>query len=179
MSVGTPTGARLVWQGRFLEVHVAPYGSSGHWEYVKRARGIEAAVILALTDAREIVLVEQYRPPLGAPAIELPAGLVGDEEAGEAALASARRELVEETGFEAAQWDYYGDFASSPGMVGEIFHFYRATGLTRVGPGGGTASEGIIVHLVPLDRLGSFIAAARARGCAIDTRLLIGLGLLA
>lgn len=167
-----------VWQGRFLEVHVAPYGSAGRWEYVKRARGVQAAVILALTDKREIVLVEQYRAPLGCPCIELPAGLVGDEAAGEEPLASAQRELIEETGYAAARWEAFGAFASSPGMVGEVFHFYRATGLTRVGPGGGVPGEGITPHVVALADLPAFIAAARARGCMIDTRLLIGFSLL-
>lgn len=170
--------SRAVWKGRFLEMHVAPWGQSGAWEYVKRTRGIEAAVILALTDAREIVLVEQYRPPLGRQCIELPAGLVGDETAGEDVIASARRELMEETGFAARHWEEIGQFASSPGMVGEIFHLYRATGLTREGAGGGTASEGIAVHVVPLDGLAQFLADARVRGCAIDTRLILGLGLV-
>ena len=167
-----------VWEGQFLEMHVAPFGSSGRWEYVKRVRGIQAAVILALTEAREIVLVEQYRPPLGRTCIELPAGLVGDETRGEAVLDSAQRELMEETGFAAEHWELIGEFASSPGMVGEMFHFYRATGLTRSGAGGGTESEDILVHVVPLATLADFLAACRLRGCAIDTRLLIGLGLV-
>jgi ADP-ribose pyrophosphatase len=166
------------WQGRFIEVHVVPWGDGGQWEYVKRVRGIQAAVILAITDAREIVLVEQYRPALGRPAIELPAGLVGDESEGEEVFATARRELHEETGFEAATWESFGEFASSPGMVGEIFHFYRATGLTRTGPGGGVSNEGISVHVVPLAELPAFLQTARASGCAIDTRLLIGLSLV-
>lgn len=170
--------SETVWRGQFLEVHVAPYGSAGRWEYVKRVNGIAAAVILAVTDARELVLVEQYRAPLGAPCIELPAGLVGDQEAGEDPLASARRELEEETGFRAAHWEDFGIFASSPGMIGEIFHFYRATGLTRVGEGGGDAGEGITPHVVPVAEMPAFIAAARARGCLIDTRLLIALSLL-
>lgn len=167
----------LVWQGRFLEVHVAPHGSSGRWEYVKRVNGIAAAVILAVTDAGEIVLVEQYRAPLACPCIELPAGLVGDETAGEDPLTSAQRELEEETGFRATNWEDFGIFASSPGMLGEIFHFYRATGLTRVGPGGGDPGEGITTHLVPIPQVPAFIEAARARGCMIDTRLLIALQL--
>jgi ADP-ribose pyrophosphatase len=167
-----------VWQGRFLEVHVAPWGDGGQWEYVKRTRGIQAAVILALTDAGEMVLVEQYRPPLGCNCIELPAGLVGDEDKDEAIFGSAQRELLEETGFEADRWESFGEFASSPGMVGEIFHFYRATGLRRVGPGGGVGNEGIVVHIVPLAGLAAFLEGARARGCAVDTRLLIGLALV-
>ena len=172
------SGDEVVWKGRFLEMHVAPWGDGGQWEYVKRTRGIGAAVILALTDAGEVVLVEQHRPALGRPAIELPAGLVGDETEGEDAFASARRELAEETGFEAARWEDFGEYASSPGMVGETFRFYRATGLSRTGPGGGVDGEAIIVHLVPLDGVGAFLQAARARGCAIDTRLLILLSLV-
>ncbi len=168
----------VVWKGRFLEVHVAPWGDGGQWEFVKRTRGIQAAVILALTDAGEVVLVEQHRPALGRTAIELPAGLVGDETEGEDVFVSAQRELLEETGFEAAHWEAFGEFASSPGMVGEIFHFYRATGLKRVGPGGGVDNEGIIVHVVPLNGVSAFLQSARARGCAIDTRLLILLSLV-
>lgn len=176
---GWPDGnSRPVWKGHFLEAHVAPWGEGGQWEFVKRVAGIEAAVILALTDAGEIVLVEQYRPPLGKPAIELPAGLVGDESEGEDVLASARRELHEETGFEADHWEGFGEFASSPGMVGEMFHFYRATGLRRTGPGGGVSNEGITVHVVPVAGLPAFLDAARARGCAIDTRLLLALRLV-
>lgn len=172
------SGDEVVWKGRFLEMHVAPWGDGGQWEFVRRTRGIGAAVILALTDAREVVLVEQYRPALGRAAIELPAGLVGDETEGEEAFASAQRELFEETGFEAAHWESFGEFASSPGMVGEIFHFYRATGLKRVGAGGGVDNEGIVVHIVPLDGISAFLASARARGCVVDTRLLILLSLV-
>lgn len=166
------------WQGRFIEVHVAPWGEGGRWEYVKRVNGISAAVILGLTDAREIVLVEQYRVPLGAPCIELPAGLVGDHDPGEDPLASAKREFCEETGFTAASWEALGEFASSPGMVGETFHLYRATGLQRSSPGGGHSGEGITAHVVPLDEVPAFLEAARARGCMVDTRLLIALPLL-
>ncbi|TPE60216.1 NUDIX hydrolase [Sandaracinobacter neustonicus] len=161
-----------------MEAHVAPWGDGGQWEFVKRARGIQAAVIVALTDLHELVLVEQYRAPLGCPCIELPAGLVGDETEGEDVFDSARRELFEETGFEAETWEAFGEFASSPGMVGEIFHLYRATRLTRTGPGGGVDNEGIVPHIVPVSQIPSFIESARARGCAIDTRLLIGLSLV-
>jgi ADP-ribose pyrophosphatase len=167
-----------VWQGKFLEAHVAPWGDGGQWEYVKRVRGIQAAVIVALTDLHELVLVEQFRPALGRPCIELPAGLVGDETDGEHVFDSARRELFEETGYEADTWEEFGEFASSPGMVGEIFHLFRATGLRRTGAGGGVANEGIVPHVVPVSLIPSFIESARSRGCVIDTRLLIGLGLV-
>jgi ADP-ribose pyrophosphatase len=169
---------KVVWGGRYLEMHVTPHGVSGRWEFVKRIKGIQAAVILAITDTREVILVEQYRPPLGKPCIELPAGLVGDEGSDEDPIVAARRELLEETGYTATDWEFVGEFASSPGMVGEIFHFYRATGLSLQGPGGGIEGEGITVHKVPLAGLRPFLDAARARGCAVDTRLLLGLGLV-
>jgi ADP-ribose pyrophosphatase len=149
--------------------------ASRRWEYATRARNIRAAVILAL-DAGHVVLVEQYRVPLGKFCLELPAGLIGDETEGEEALASAQRELEEETGYRAAQWEDLGEFYSSPGMLGESFTLVRATGLTKVGEGGGTASEDIVVHRVPLDKIAETIAEHRARGHGIDVRLLMLLG---
>src|SRR5688572_3025740 len=116
----------------------------GRWEYASRARGIRAAVILAL-DAGEVILVEQYRVPIGRFCLELPAGLIGDETEGEDALASAARELEEETGYSAAQWQDLGEFYSSPGMITESYTLLKATGLTRTGDGGGTAHEDIVV----------------------------------
>ena len=77
------------WTGKFLEVH-----KQGTWEFVARPRAIGAAVILALTDARDVVLVEQYRVPLGCRCIEFPAGLIGDA-GDETPAASAARELHE------------------------------------------------------------------------------------
>lgn len=166
------TDDKIVWRGRFLAMHVAPFGSAGQWEYVRRVNGIQAAVTLALTDANEVVLVEQFRAPLGRPCIEFPAGLVGDETEGEDVLESARRELLEETGYVADRWEYFGEFASSAGMVGEMFHFYRATGLRRVGAGGGVSGENIIVHVVPLGDVPAFLRSVRERGCVADMRIL-------
>lgn len=165
---------KTVWRGKYIEAVV-----DGRWEYVKRTRGISAAVILALTDAREVVLIEQMRVPLERRCIELPAGLVGDETPGEDAAVSAARELEEETGFRAARWEEIGEFASSPGMVGETFRLFRATGLTRVGQGGGVAHEEIETHVVPLANIAAFIAGKRAEGRAIDVKLLAMLGLAA
>ena len=74
-----------------------------------------------------------------------------------------------------------GEFYSSPGMVSESFTLLMATGLTRVGDGGGVDSEDIIVHRVPLDAIAEFVAEKRAEGCGIDVRvaMLLGGGLLA
>ena len=161
---------QIEWAGQWIVAK-----RRGRWEYAGRARGIRAAVILAV-DAGEVLMVEQYRVPLGKFCLELPAGLIGDETEGESAIDSARRELEEETGYRAAQWEDLGEFYSSPGMLEESFTLLKATGLTRVGEGGGTHDEDIVVHRVRLDRLAETIAAHRAKGHAIDMKLMILLG---
>ncbi|MBA4758088.1 NUDIX hydrolase [Sphingosinicella sp.] len=163
---------KTVWKGRFLEAVV-----ENDWEYVRRPGGMGAAVILAVTGAAEIVLVEQYRVPLGASCLELPAGLVGDD-GPEDVLTAARRELEEETGFRAETLEDLGVFTSSPGMTSEHFTLVRATGLVRVGAGGGVEGENITVHCVPLRTLPHFIAEKRRAGVMIDVRLLAALTLL-
>jgi len=161
------------WRGKYLEVR-----REGSWEYAARTRGIGAAVILALTDAREIILVEQWRVPLGCRTIELPAGLVGDDSAGEAAAVSAARELHEETGFVATRFDDLGEYATSPGMTSETFRLFRAHGLTRDGAGGGVDGEDIAVHVVPLAGLGGWLDVRRSEGRMVDSRLLVALALV-
>ncbi len=161
------------WRGKYLEVR-----REGGWEYAARARNVGAAVILAVTDAREIVLVEQWRVPLGRSTIELPAGLVGDDSDGEAAVVAAARELTEETGFVATALDDLGEYATSPGMTSETFRLFRARGLARAHAGGGTDAESIVVHVVALDGLAGWLGARRRDGCAIDSRLLLALALV-
>jgi len=162
------------WEGRFLAVEVRD-----GWEYAARTRDIGAAVILALdraADGDHVLLVEQYRVPLNRRCIELPAGLVGDEGEDEPVERAAARELEEETGYRAARVEALGVFHSSPGLTSEAFTVVRATGLTRVGEGGGIAGEDIRVHRVALTELTDFLAARRAEGCAMDAKLLILLG---
>jgi ADP-ribose pyrophosphatase len=158
---------QTVWQGKYIAAK-----RRGTWEYVSRARGIQAAVIVAIEDGH-VILVEQYRVPLGRRCLELPAGLVGDETEGESVEASAARELEEETGYRADRIVSLGSFYSSPGMVSEGFTLVRATGLTKVGEGGGTEDEDIVVHRVPLSELAAFVAEKRATGVGIDVKMLL------
>lgn len=160
-----------VWQGKFITAK-----RQGRWEYVARARGIRAAVIVAIDDDGHLLLVEQYRVPLGRRCLELPAGLIGDGGDDEADETAAARELEEETGYRAAQIESLGEFFSSPGMVSESFTLVRAHGLTRVSDGGGVEGEDIIVHRVKLADVPAYVAACRARGMAIDVKLLLALG---
>ena len=146
----------VMWAGRFITAK-----RRGKWEYVGRARGIRAAVILAIDDGH-VLLVDQYRVPLGRRCIKLPAGLVGDHDADEDAGIAASRELEEETGYRAARLQSVGEFFSSPGMVSESFTLFRAHGLEKTGEGGGVEGEDIHVHRVPLAGLTAQIAAWRA-----------------
>jgi ADP-ribose pyrophosphatase len=156
-----------VWEGKYLAVK-----KRGTWEYVARTRSISAAVILAV-DEGDVILVEQFRVPLGRRCLELPAGLIGVEQQGEAVQAAAIRELEEETGYRAAHMTYLGYYYSSPGKVSEGFCLLRAEVLERTGTGGGVEGENIEVHRVPLAELPAFVAAKRTEGCAIDVRMLL------
>ncbi len=159
----------IVWQGKFIAAK-----TRGKWEYVSRTRGVHAAVILAIDDGH-VILVEQFRVPLGRSCLELPAGLVGDHGAEETEIAAAR-ELEEETGYRAGRIEVLGEFWSSPGMVSESFTLLRASDLTKVSDGGGVDGEDIAVLRVPLDGIAGFIEERRKLGDAIDVKLLTLLG---
>ena len=146
------------WRGRFLEVR-----KRGRWEYAARTGGIHAAVVLALDDGH-VILIDQYRVPLGRRCLELPAGLVGDDREAEEATVAGARELEEETGYRAARVESLGDYYSSPGMTSESFTLVRATDLTKVGEGGGEGGRG---HHCPPRRFGrgrGFRRGTAARG---------------
>ena len=161
-----------LWDGRFITAK-----RRGRWEYVSRARNIRAAAIIAIdTDAdgeRHVILVSQYRVPLGRFCLEIPAGLVGDLSGAEDedVLAAAARELEEETGYRAGQLDVIGEFYSSPGMISECFTLLRATGLEKISAGGGEGDENILVHRIPVDEVADFVAAWRAAGHGVDVRI--------
>ena len=160
----------VAWQGKWITAK-----RRGKWEYVARARGIRAAAIVAIDADGHVLLVDQYRVPLGKRCLELPAGLIGDEAGHEddSPFDAARRELLEETGYDCAAIEDLGEYHSSPGLVSESFPLVRATGLTRVGEGGGLADEDILVHRVPRAEIAAFVAAKRAEGLAIDVKLLL------
>jgi ADP-ribose pyrophosphatase len=163
----------IMWQGKFITAR-----KRGKWEYVSRARGVRAAVILAINEQDHVILVEQFRIPSGRSCIELPAGLIGDDAGaeGEDATAAARRELEEETGYRAGHMQVLGEFYSSPGMVTESFTLLRAHDLVRVSEGGGTEGENITVHHVPRAEIAKRVDEWRAQGLGIDVRLLMLLG---
>lgn len=160
-------GPRVMWAGKYLRAL-----KQGRWEFASRVGEVRAVVILAEHEGK-VVLIEQMRVPIGEKCLELPAGLVGDEDENATVEGTAVKELEEETGFTAATIERLGDFYSSPGMLSESFTLVRATGLRKIGDGGGTEHEEITVHLVPRADIPAFVAAKRAEGVAIDVKLLL------
>lgn len=165
----------VLFRGRFLELR----RKLPAWEYATRANARGCVAILAITDQDEVILTEQYRPPMSCEVIELPAGLLGDEPGleDEALLGSAQRELREETGYEAREWTLLMEGASSAGLTDECAALYLAEGLTKVSAGGGVAGENIRIHLVPVSEVYSWCRDRQGEGKAVDFKIFAGLWL--
>lgn len=162
----------VLFEGHFLRLK-----KEGRWEYVERCKTSGIVAILPVTDNNELILVEQFRVPVNQRVIEIPAGLAGDIEGSENEdlAEAARRELLEETGYEAQTMDYLTEGPPSAGLSTEIVTFFRARGLRKVSAGGGDGSENIQVHVVPLAELDSWIATKRKEGCLIDYKIYVTL----
>ena len=151
----------------------------GHWESCERthAQGM-AVIIIAVTPDDEVLFVEQFRVPLQALTIEMPAGLVGDIHAGESIEVSAIRELEEETGWTAAHAEVLMIGPTSSGSSSEKIAFVRATGLRKVGEGGGDGDEDITVHAIPRARAAAWLAQKIGEGYELDAKLWAGLWMI-
>jgi ADP-ribose pyrophosphatase len=159
-------------EGRYLRL----VNWSG-WEFAERSRGLEAVAIVAVTREKELILTEQFRVPLGKSVVDLPAGLVGDE--GEDTLESAAsRELEEETGFKARSFRRVFSGPTSAGLSNEVLNLLFASGVTKVGDGGGVSGESIKVHVVKLDRLLGWIRRYEKTGGMVSPNVLVALALL-
>ena len=129
--------SETLFEGRFLRVK-----RKERWEYVERCKTSSIVAILAITERQELILIEQFRVPVGRRVIEIPAGLAGDIEGkeNESLTAAAKRELSEETGYEAQRMEYLTEGPSSAGLSTEVISFFRAAELEKVCKGGGDAT---------------------------------------
>jgi len=166
--------AETLYEGQWLRLR-----HRGRWEYAERTHGKGMAVIIvARTPEDRVLFVEQYRIPLGTRTIEMPAGLVGDQSGEDTLEDAARRELVEETGWEPAKVEVLLVGPTSSGMSNERIAFVRATGLVRVGPGGGDETEDIVGHEVPRVEAPAWLVRKQAEGYELDLKLWAGLWML-
>ena len=164
----------ILYQGDWLRLV-----KRGHWESCERVHGQGMAVIIiAVTPADEVLFVEQYRVPLGARTIEMPAGLVGDDHAHDTLEDAARRELVEETGWQPGNVEVLLVGPTSAGMSNERIAFVRAGDLVKVGAGGGVDNEDITVHAVPRSEAPEWLVRKRAEGFELDLKLWAGLWMI-
>jgi len=173
----TPSpSSRVLAQGQFLRLMNA-HG----WEYVERCQTTGVVTIVALTRSSKLILVEQFRPPVQRRVVELPAGLAGDIQGQEQEdlEAAARRELLEETGYEAGRMELLTVGPTSAGLSNEVVAFFRARGVKKTSAGGGDSSEDIQVHEVPLAQVPNWLRGKAAEHVLIDPKIYAALHFLA
>ena len=164
----------VAYEGRFVR-----YLIRDGWEYVERTNCTGVVIILAVTETGRLVFTEQYRIPVGRSVIEFPAGLVGDTKPGaEDVTTAARRELLEETGYEAQRLTPLVGGPTSAGLTAEMITLVQATGLRKRSAGGGDSEEAITVHEVPLADVATWLKTMEVQGKLVDPKVYAGLYLL-
>lgn len=170
-------GKRTVWQGAYIKSVEITYkdrrGALHKWEAVERV-GVDGIVVcVPFTIYGDVLLVRQYRPAVDAYAVELPAGLV---EKGEAVLAAARREVIEETGHVGEHYKELAYGIMSTGITNDVWHVVLAD---RLKPATADileahppdATEDIEVLTLPIAGLSEGLGAFRQRGDMVDLRI--------
>lgn len=147
------------------------------WEYVERINCTGVVMVLPLTADQKVILVEQFRIPVGSRTLEFPAGLVNDlsGHARESLESAASRELLEETGYQAEGMRFLLTTSGAPGSVADRVAVFRAEGLKKTGRGGGDHTESIKVHEVPLDEIDRWLEARTREGLLVDAKVFTGL----
>ncbi len=122
--------SQQIYDGKIISLRVdkvhLPNGEIGTRELVKHPG---AVAIIAITNEKKLVVVEQYRKALNRSIIEIPAGKIEPNEEPEL---TAIRELEEETGYGAKDFSYLQSFATSPGFADEVIHLYLAQDLFKI-----------------------------------------------
>ncbi len=159
--------------------HLALRSQQG-WEYAERVNGSGVVAIIAITAQQELILTEQFRPPIQKRVLDLAAGLSGDiagaEE--ESLLTAAMRELSEETGYESSDWSFAFAGPTSPGMSTETVSFFIARNCQKTSTGGGDESEDIVVHTVPLTKISAWLKRKTTKSRCIDLKVYAAVGVL-
>jgi len=142
--------SELIYKGSIISLYVdkikSPDGRIMEREVVKH---VDAVGIVALNDKDEIVLVSQYRHPLKANLLEIPAGLLADAEE---PSTCAVRELKEETGYRAVKVEKLAEFYTSAGFTDERFYLYFSDKIEEGEPEREPGEEDMQVITIPLKK---------------------------
>jgi 8-oxo-dGTP pyrophosphatase MutT (NUDIX family) len=163
------TGSETIFDGKFFRVARGTFRHDDGSEAVRELVEHPGAVGVVVLDGDHLWLVRQPREAIGVPdLLEIPAGKLDEE--GEDPLATAKRELAEEIGMQAAEWESLGSFYTSPGFSNEEVHLFLATGISDVDERPAVEEdERIDVERVPLSRLDEVLASNQ------DSKTLIAL----
>lgn len=144
----TPLEQEYVYQGKIINLRVdkalLPNGAHVKREVIEHPGGV---CVAALTERNELLFVRQFRYPYQEVVLEIPAGKLSPDED---PLACGKRELKEETGAEAAHYEFLGKLYPSPGYCGEIIYMYLAEGLS-FGEMNPDEDEFLEVERIPLE----------------------------
>lgn len=164
---------KKIYSGKYLSLVVRD-----GWEYIERVNCDGVVIIIAKTDADRVVLVEQFRRPVQGNVIAFPAGLVGDDRGkrGESFSEAAKREMVEETGYLPKKIKTLFVGPVSAGMCRDMVTMVHASGLKKVGPGGGVDDhEDIRVHEVPLRTVDGWLRRQQKKGVLVAPNVFAGI----
>jgi 8-oxo-dGTP pyrophosphatase MutT (NUDIX family) len=156
--------------GKWLE-----FCKIGNYEFFHRHNKPNGVIVFATTTTDELIAVEQFRVPHGHNVLEAPAGLMDE---GETPIQTARRELLEETGYGKGRVvKVFKNIAISPGICTETLNIVILEDVQKIGEGGGLKSENenIKVHLIPLHGDVFKYLKKMSKTCTIDLKLLTSL----
>jgi ADP-ribose pyrophosphatase len=151
------------YRGKIINVRTdtvrVPEGTTTEREVVEHPGAVG---IVALDEQDRVLMIQQYRHPVGRLLWELPAGL--RDVAGEPTAQTGRRELLEETGYRARDWHVLADYFSSPGIITERLRIFLARGLEEVPAADRdfvpeNEEAHLVLDWVPLDRAVSLVLA--------------------
>ena len=159
-------------EGKFLA-----FVREGRWEYVER-RGVRDVVfVVALTSEGRVLITEEYCPPVRCRVLGLPAGLVGDEKGGakqEDPADADRRELREETGYEADELIFLMRGPTSTGVTSEVANFFLAPNARRAGGQARRDQELVQLHEIEVSGVAAWLKE-QSGGRLVDPKVWTGL----
>ena len=163
---------KALWEGKFLRFVITKYidssGAVREWESFERVNCKGIVAVVAVTDNKEVLLIRQFRPPVNGYVIEFPAGL---NDRGDTLEETAKRELLEETGYAVREMVFLTEGPMSSGASGEILTAFLAKGLEFKGIGKRDETEDLEVLKIPIDELYQKLYALQSEGNYVDLKM--------